>query len=77
MSSRQWSVGACTKGISCLGWQYPGSAFKVAALDKWIVFVSGRKMIEELRKRGDEELSFKGTQEARVLSFPEASITPD
>ncbi|KAI1784530.1 cytochrome P450 [Ganoderma leucocontextum] len=34
------------------------SAFKVRRLGQWLVVVSGRRMVEELRKRPDEELSF-------------------
>ncbi len=48
--------------------QYAGSTFKVASLDQWVVVVSGRDMVEELRKRGDEELSGPGgAQEVRSL----------
>ena len=46
--------------------QYRGSAFKVALLDQWMVIVSGSKMVDELRKRPDEELSFiEGVEEVR------------
>ncbi|PIL30244.1 cytochrome P450 [Ganoderma sinense ZZ0214-1] len=37
--------------------QYPDSAFKIATLDRWLVVFSGRRMVEELRKRPDDELS--------------------
>lgn len=37
--------------------KYAGSPFKVAALDGWLVVVSGRALIEDLRKREDAELS--------------------
>ncbi|KAI1787002.1 cytochrome P450 [Ganoderma leucocontextum] len=46
--------------------KYPESAFKIRALDKWMVVVSGKNMVEELRQRGarDEELSSPaGSQE--------------
>nr|VWO96215.1 Repressed by TUP1 protein 4 [Ganoderma boninense] len=39
-----------------LSW-YPESTFKLPSLDRWTVVVSGRELVEELRKRGDEELS--------------------
>ncbi|KAH9921475.1 cytochrome P450 [Epithele typhae] len=38
--------------------KYYGSAFKVASLDGWNVVVSGPKLVDELRKRPDDELSF-------------------
>ncbi|KAM5535260.1 hypothetical protein V8D89_011066 [Ganoderma adspersum] len=37
--------------------KYPERTFKIPALDRWMVVVSGRELVEELRKRGDEELS--------------------
>nr|VWP00087.1 Uncharacterized protein [Ganoderma boninense] len=37
--------------------QYPTSAFKVATFDRWLVVICGREMVEELRKRPEEELS--------------------
>ena len=41
--------------------------FKVALLDQWTVVVSGPKLVDELRKRPDEELSFmEGTEEVRL-----------
>lgn len=42
--------------------QYKDGIFKIATLDKWIVFVSTVKLIDEMRK-------------APELSFPEASNT--
>ena len=48
--------------------QFHGKAFKIALLDQWTVVVSGPKMVDELRKRPDEELSFiEGTEEVRSL----------
>lgn len=38
--------------------KYYGSVFKVPLLDQWIVVVSGPKMVDELRRRPDDELSF-------------------
>ncbi|PIL27965.1 cytochrome P450 [Ganoderma sinense ZZ0214-1] len=37
--------------------KYPERTFKLPALDRWLVVVSGRELVEELRKRGEEELS--------------------
>ncbi len=49
--------------------QYPESTFKVAFLDQWMVIVSGRNMVEELRKRGEDELSSQSAgHEVRYLS---------
>ncbi|TBU22273.1 cytochrome P450 [Dichomitus squalens] len=41
--------------------QYYGSAFKVALLDRWMVIISGPKMIEDIRRRPEDELSFTET----------------
>ncbi|KAI0329481.1 cytochrome P450 [Cubamyces sp. BRFM 1775] len=38
---------------------YNGSVFKVAMLDQWLVVVSGPKLVEDVRKRPDQELSFQ------------------
>ena len=47
--------------------QYPESAFKVATFDRWIVFVSGRDTVEDIRKCPEEELSpWLGTLGVRV-----------
>ncbi|KAI0654307.1 cytochrome P450 [Cubamyces menziesii] len=37
---------------------YHGSVFKVAMLDQWLVVICGPKLVEDVRKRPDEELSF-------------------
>ncbi|ESK94791.1 cytochrome p450 [Moniliophthora roreri MCA 2997] len=37
--------------------RYHGSAFKVPLLDHWLVVVCGSKMIEDIRKASDEQLS--------------------
>ena len=43
--------------------------FKVALLDQWLVVVSGPKMVDELRRRPDEELSFmEGIEDVSRLS---------
>ncbi len=46
--------------------QFHNSAFKVALIDQWLVVVSGSKMVDEFRKRSDEELSFiEGVEDVR------------
>ncbi|KAK7044805.1 cytochrome P450 [Favolaschia claudopus] len=37
--------------------QYPGKAFKVAFVNRWLVLLNGRALIEDLRKAPDEYLS--------------------
>ncbi len=37
--------------------QYYGTIFKVAMLDGWLVIFTGPKLIDELRRSPDEELS--------------------
>ncbi|KAL0057529.1 hypothetical protein AAF712_015832 [Marasmius tenuissimus] len=37
--------------------QYPNQAFKIAMLDRYLVVITGKEMIEDLRKSGDEDLS--------------------
>ncbi|RPD62663.1 cytochrome P450 [Lentinus tigrinus ALCF2SS1-7] len=50
--------------------RYYGSAFKVALFDQWHVVVSGPKMVDDVRKRPDDELSFtEGTEETIQLRF--------
>ncbi|EIW64154.1 cytochrome P450 [Trametes versicolor FP-101664 SS1] len=36
--------------------KYRGATFKVAMLDRWMVIASGSKLVEEMRKRPEEEL---------------------
>ncbi|KAI0778804.1 cytochrome P450 [Trametes elegans] len=43
--------------------KYPRSAFKVPLLDKWMVILSGPKMVEEVRLAPDEVLSFSESVE--------------
>lgn len=38
--------------------QYKGLPFKLANFDKWIVIISGPKLVEELRQAPDDTLSF-------------------
>ncbi|KAI1793056.1 cytochrome P450 [Ganoderma leucocontextum] len=60
--------------------KYHGSVFKVALLQHWMVVVSGPKMVDELRRRPDDELSFtEGTEEIMPLKYlvePEVSESP-
>ncbi|KAK1225933.1 hypothetical protein PQX77_011132 [Marasmius sp. AFHP31] len=37
--------------------KYPNQAFKVAMVDRYLVVITGKEMIEDLRKAGDEDLS--------------------
>ncbi|KAJ8079813.1 hypothetical protein PM082_016635 [Marasmius tenuissimus] len=37
--------------------KYPNQAFKIAMLDRYLVVITGKEMIEDLRKSGDEDLS--------------------
>ncbi|KAL0574345.1 hypothetical protein V5O48_007607 [Marasmius crinis-equi] len=39
--------------------KYPNQAFKIAAMNRWIVVVTGKDMIEDLRKAGDDQLSMR------------------
>ncbi|KAK7460911.1 hypothetical protein VKT23_008839 [Stygiomarasmius scandens] len=39
-------------------YKYPGGAFKVPLIDRWLVFVNGSKMVDDIRRAADEELSF-------------------
>ncbi|OCH84018.1 cytochrome P450 [Obba rivulosa] len=46
--------------------KYKGSTFKVPLFDKWLVVVSGRTLVEELRRYPDDQASFdKGAGEVR------------
>ncbi|KAI1793082.1 cytochrome P450 [Ganoderma leucocontextum] len=50
--------------------KYYGSAFKVAFLDKWVVVLSGPKMLDELRRRPDHEVSFlEGAEETIQMRY--------
>jgi hypothetical protein len=46
--------------LKCHMLQFKGKVFKVATLDKWVVVVCSPKLIDELRKAPDDELSFDG-----------------
>lgn len=41
--------------------QYHGSAFKVAQLNHWLVFVGGHQMIDDIRRAPEDQLSFTKT----------------
>ncbi|PIL31339.1 cytochrome P450 [Ganoderma sinense ZZ0214-1] len=50
--------------------KYYGTSFKVAFLDKWLVVVSGAEMLDELRRRPDEEVSFlEGAEETVQMRY--------
>ncbi|TFK88883.1 cytochrome P450 [Polyporus arcularius HHB13444] len=50
--------------------RFHGSVFKVALIGQWMVVVSGPKMVDELRKRPDEEMSFiEGVEETLHTRF--------
>ncbi|KAK7058630.1 hypothetical protein VNI00_002266 [Paramarasmius palmivorus] len=38
---------------------FPGQAFKIALPDRWLVIVTGQRMVEDIRKAPDNILSFK------------------
>ena len=48
--------------------QYHGSVFKVATLDHWLVVASGLDMIEDIRKRPDDQMSFSHAIEESLLT---------
>ena len=62
--------------MACRMVQYYGTSFKVAFPDKWLVVVSGSEMLDELRRRPDDELSFlEGAEEVRnTVSCPAMHI---
>jgi len=45
----------CTNGHSI---KYYGSAFKIPIMERWLVIVTGPKMIEDIRRASDETMSF-------------------
>ncbi|CAA7260276.1 unnamed protein product [Cyclocybe aegerita] len=46
--------------------KYPGKAFKVADMSRWIVGVSGRDMIDDIRRATDDQLSFMSAVEETI-----------
>ncbi|KAJ3011693.1 hypothetical protein NUW54_g2086 [Trametes sanguinea] len=60
--------------------KYYGSVFKVPLLEQWVLIVSGPKMVEELRRRPDEELSFaEGVEDSMQIRYtfgPETDADP-
>ncbi|KAI1795280.1 cytochrome P450 [Ganoderma leucocontextum] len=50
--------------------KYRNSAFKIPLLDKWVVVICGSKMIEDVRKRPDDELStYAGIREFSQTAY--------
>ncbi|KAI1787506.1 cytochrome P450 [Ganoderma leucocontextum] len=50
--------------------KYHGSTFKIALFDRWLVVVSGSKMVDELRSRPDSEVSFlEGIEEIVQMKY--------
>ena len=43
--------------------------FKVALMDQWMVVVSGHKLVEDMRRRPDDELSFTEAIESVCYRF--------
>ncbi|KAI4523121.1 cytochrome P450 [Schizophyllum commune Loenen D] len=43
--------------------KYPGRAFRVPLMDSWIVVISGRGLVDELRAAREDELSFRQAAE--------------
>lgn len=64
---------AVNLSAECL-WQYKGSPFKVANINRWMVVVSGQKFVEELRNADDDVLSF---MEAATEVLLELLVTTD
>ncbi|RPD64698.1 cytochrome P450 [Lentinus tigrinus ALCF2SS1-6] len=50
--------------------RFHGSTFKIALFGQWMVVVSGPKMVDDLRRRPDDEVSFlEGAEETLQLRF--------
>ena len=49
--------------------QYKGGMFKVSVLDRWLVVITGTRMIEELIRMPEEIASFN--EAAAIVSFCE------
>lgn len=41
-----------------LFYQYPGTAFKVPMLSKWMIVISGPKMVDDIRRATDDQVDF-------------------
>ncbi|KAI0368837.1 cytochrome P450 [Pilatotrama ljubarskyi] len=55
--------------------KYHGSAFRVPLLDQWVVVVAGPKMVDEIRRRPDDELSFsEGVADSMQIKY---TLNPD
>ncbi|KAI0741311.1 cytochrome P450 [Daedaleopsis nitida] len=46
--------------------KFHGSVFKIALPDMWLVVLTGSKLVDELRKYGDDMMSFTGGVEALI-----------
>lgn len=58
----------CSGILRTLGFQHKGGIFKVALFDRWLLVLTGKKYVEELRKFPDDQVSFlHGT--AEVVTF--------
>ncbi|TBU42576.1 cytochrome P450 [Dichomitus squalens] len=60
--------------------KFHGSVFKVALIDQWLVVVSGSKLVDEVRRHADEQLSFvEGVEDliqTRYTLGPEMTSDP-
>lgn len=48
----------CPLSITSEALQYKEGVFKIPLTDRWLVVVSGPKLVEELRKLPDDKMSF-------------------
>lgn len=56
--------------------QYYNSAFKIALLDQWVVVLTGKQLIEDLRKRPESELSLSESIEDVRRLTPISGLMP-
>ncbi|KAK7058629.1 hypothetical protein VNI00_002265 [Paramarasmius palmivorus] len=49
--------------------KFPGKAFKIALPDRWLVIVTGQRMIQDIRKASDNVLSFSEAAEEVAHEF--------
>ncbi|KAJ7269665.1 cytochrome P450 [Mycena rebaudengoi] len=47
--------------------KYPGRAFKVPLVNRWLVIINGREMIEQFRKAGDDQVSVSESANETLL----------
>lgn len=58
--------------------QYKGRPFKVANFNRWLVIVSGPRLIDDVRKAADNELSFiDAANEVRPSDYATLPGHPD